>query len=237
MVAAAALLSAVAVAQAPQVQVALVFVLPVLISATLWGLRPALAAAFLGAAAFDFFFTTPQFTFSMERPADVITLLLLLIVAGVTSWSAAKARRSALQAKSAARRAQSLHELARGALGGADEPALLHLARCALEENFEVPAVVLKARGESVTAFAGNKPALLSYDDQDAARWAINNGKPVRAASYPYFGSRFDIWPIPGRRLAFGLQFGLSDEGRPENPEELIDLVSGYVVGAKVGRQ
>src|SRR5438094_1141728 len=84
----------------------MIYLPAVLAAAALWGLGPAIVAGLAAALAYNFFFTTPVHTFRMDRVADVVTVLVLLIVALVTSKLAAGIRSQArLAAAHAARNA------------------------------------------------------------------------------------------------------------------------------------
>src|SRR6185312_9959465 len=76
----------------------------VLAAAALWGLGPGLAAGASAALAYNFFFTEPVHTFRMNRVADVVTVVVLLIVALVTSRLASAIRDQARLADVHARR-------------------------------------------------------------------------------------------------------------------------------------
>jgi two-component system, OmpR family, sensor histidine kinase KdpD len=77
----------------PVGHVSSVYLIPVLICATQWGLLPALIASALGVAASDFFFIPPLYTFTIDSPEDLIDLVLLGCVAVVTSQLASRLRR------------------------------------------------------------------------------------------------------------------------------------------------
>jgi two-component system, OmpR family, sensor histidine kinase KdpD len=76
----------------PVDHVSSVYLIPVLICATQWGLLPALIASALGVAASDFFFIPPLYTFTIDSSQDLIDLVLLGCVAVVTSQLAARLR-------------------------------------------------------------------------------------------------------------------------------------------------
>jgi two-component system sensor histidine kinase KdpD len=69
-----------------------VYLLPVLICATCWGVVPALIAGALGVAAADFFFIPPIYAFTVDNLEDVVDLALFGSVAIVTSNLAARLR-------------------------------------------------------------------------------------------------------------------------------------------------
>jgi K+-sensing histidine kinase KdpD len=73
--------------------VPLAYLLPVIIAATQWGIRPATLASIAGVAAADFFFFPPLYSFQIDDPQDVVDLLLFMVVALVSSNLAARLRR------------------------------------------------------------------------------------------------------------------------------------------------
>src|SRR4029453_14661760 len=89
----------------------LVFVLPVVVAATSFGWGPSLAAALLGALAFDFFFPQPHYSFQITRQSDIWAAALLLVTAAIVSAVAADGRRRAVEARQAADQAQALRLL------------------------------------------------------------------------------------------------------------------------------
>jgi K+-sensing histidine kinase KdpD len=71
----------------------IVYLIPVMIAATLWGIGPAVVAAIAGAAAADFFFYPPYYSFRLDDTQAAIDLLLFLLVALVSGDLASRLRR------------------------------------------------------------------------------------------------------------------------------------------------
>src|SRR6478672_8852487 len=67
----------------------MIYLPAVLAAAALWGLGPGLFAGIAAALGYNFFFTTPVHTLRMDRVTDVVTVVVLLAVALVTSQLAA----------------------------------------------------------------------------------------------------------------------------------------------------
>src|SRR5215210_4777563 len=59
------------------------------------GLRPALFTALAATLAYNYFFTVPHRTLWIDNPADVVTVVVLFLVAAVASQLAASVRREA----------------------------------------------------------------------------------------------------------------------------------------------
>jgi len=139
---------------------AMVFLLCVLLAAVGAGLGPALVAALLAALSYNFFFLEPLHTFRIGRPGDVLTFAVFFAVALATGWLGGRARdnaaRRAAQAAATATLLDASRALARAA--SADEAAQ------ALAEHLASvtggPAVVLLP-GEGGLRLAG-APAGLS---------------------------------------------------------------------------
>lgn len=92
----------------------LVYMLPVVVAATQWGIFPGLVAAFAGAAAADFFFYPPLYSFWLQNPQDVIHLLLFLLVAIVTSNLAARLKNEAVALGRREKEVSELHAFSQG---------------------------------------------------------------------------------------------------------------------------
>ena len=210
----------------------LIFVLPVVMSAISFGWRPALAAAAASVLAVNYFLVEPRYTLSVADPANVWALALLLLVAAIVSTLAAQARRQALEGRAAADRARALQSMARAMAGAVDRRAIALAAAQTLNRMFAAPVVILiEEDGElGIAAEAGG--AVLSAADQETARWVAASRLPTLAGVYPADDAAFDFWPVvtPQRRqCAIGIRFDGLEDGRPEAPERMVEIVGGYL--------
>lgn len=69
----------------------LLYLVPVIASASYFGFRSGLIAAIAAGVAYNFFFLPPFYTFIIYGPANIITAILLVVVAIITGQPAAKA--------------------------------------------------------------------------------------------------------------------------------------------------
>ena len=88
--------------------VPLIYMVPVVVAATQWGILVGIVAAVAGTMAADFFFYPPLYTFWLSNPQDAVDLTLFLLVAIITSNLAARLKREAETTK---RRAREIKEL------------------------------------------------------------------------------------------------------------------------------
>jgi two-component system sensor histidine kinase KdpD len=65
--------------------VALLYLLPVVLSATFWGLGPGITAALCAFLTFNYFFIEPYYSFRVHQTPDLLALLVFLVVTIITS--------------------------------------------------------------------------------------------------------------------------------------------------------
>jgi K+-sensing histidine kinase KdpD len=94
--------------------VSLIYMVPVVVAATQWGVGPGILAAVAGAAAADFFFYPPLYSFWIRDPQDVVDLILFLLIALVTSNLAARLKNEAVALRRREKEIGELHAFSQG---------------------------------------------------------------------------------------------------------------------------
>jgi len=215
--------------------VTLIYVLPVIISATLFGWGPSLLAVAVGVVAFDFFFTEPYYSLTMTNPSEISAAVLLFVIASIVTSVAAQSRRRAIEAREAAERAQALQTLAHTVIEGRSQSQILHAAATALHRIFRAPAAILMQRENRIEAVATAGSAQITEADREAARGALASHENTRGDTYPYVGAYFDFWPIStpaGCNCVLGVDFVRAARERPRSPEQITDVIAAYVAAA-----
>ena len=102
---------------------AMVFLAGVLLTAVLCGLGPSVLAALASTVVYDVFFVEPLYTFSVGKPQDVLSLLVFLVVAVLTSNLMTRVRDQAEAARRREAHTAALYEFSRhlAAARGIDE--------------------------------------------------------------------------------------------------------------------
>ena len=158
-----------------EVNIGMIFLLPVLFSAAMWGTGPGLVSAGVSAITFDFFFIPPQFSFSVSDFRYLISFIIFFLVGLITGSLSNRLKQQVnLRAKLAeqAREAQNLIEAER--LRTALFNSLSHDLRTPLASI--IGAVTGLLEGENVYNPEARR-ALLSSIQQGATRMHrfINN--------------------------------------------------------------
>jgi len=159
----------------------MIFLPAVLAAAALWGLGPALATGATAALSYNFFFTEPVHTFRMNRATDVVTVIVLLIVALVTSRLAAGIRRQARIAASHAERNATIAGFARRLLSSSTEQEIAQTACTELNALFDCNAMLVSGAPEPRIVAAvpeGNRltPQFIAMNGRDKWETLVLSG-------------------------------------------------------------
>ena len=119
----------------PHANLSLLFLTGVLVVSATTGPGPSLLAGLASFLAYNFFFTTPYYTFEVAEKGELATLAFFLVMAAVTGNLAASMRRESTKRRESLRRISKLYEFSNqiASLARGDEiiEALsLHLERC-----------------------------------------------------------------------------------------------------------
>lgn len=210
--------------------IGLLFLLPVMVAATRYGLRTGIVTSLASSLAYNFFFIPPTHTFHIEDPQHVITVLVLLAVAVAGSELASRAREQALMAEASAAQSRALADFARQltAVGTVDALAkvLCEEFRRLLHAN-----TVLLVPGESGLAIRSAAPFPADFEmfDRAAANWCHEHAEPAGRGTARITTSEWLFHPVggPGEVMAV---IGLSrPDARPPVRADRMPLLLGLM--------
>ena len=161
--------------------IVMLFLLTVLLVAVRFGLRPALLAAVLNVALFDFFFVPPRFSFAVRDGQYLVTFAVMLTVAVITGRLTAGLRRQADDSAAAEERARALSEMARDLSGALTLEQVADITRAFLSRQFDARADLLLADDGQLRPLAGGKGPPLHVEPR-LATIAYEQGKPVECS-------------------------------------------------------
>lgn len=204
----------------------LLYLVPVMAAASLYGLGPGTLAAISSALAFNFFFTEPVRTFRIHSPADIVTFLLLLAVALVVSRLAARMRTQADRATANAARNATIAGLAGRLLSCVDEEQIGEISCGELARLFDCNAVLVVRHGDDLEAVvSAPMDARLTPADYGAAGLVFEQGEVIGRGSPRLNPADWLFYPVKsgGRVLA---AMGLArDDGRRPIDEDQVPLL------------
>ncbi|CAI8977759.1 two-component system, OmpR family, sensor histidine kinase KdpD [Pseudomonas sp. IT-196MI5] len=180
----------------PLPNISLVFLAAVLLVAVRSSLGPALACAALSFLTYDFLFIPPNFSFSIQREEDVLTLLFFLLMAALTGNLAARQRRQLQALRDTQEETTELLDLSRKLTAATDRQAVVSAAAQHLNGWSDVQLCLLNRDGQSGWKVETGGPLEFSEAERAAADWAWQHDQPAGAGTGTLPFGRWWWWPL-----------------------------------------
>jgi len=163
-----------------RINIALLYLLPVLVSAVRWGRGPSFFASFLGVLTFDFFFIPPFLSFAVNEVRHIFIFAVFLLVALVTGTMATRLRSEAEKALDREKRTRALYDLGREIAAQTDLEQILKTFVTTVSDAIHGEVVILmpRAAGASLDEIASDPPGISLHDKERAvAQWVFDQGR------------------------------------------------------------
>lgn len=207
----------------------MVYLPAVLAAAALWGLGPGVAAGIVSTLAYNFLFTEPVHTLRIDRATDVVTVLVLLVVALVTGRLAAGIRTQARIAEAHARRNALIAGFAGKLLSCTTEDRIASVTCEELRRLFDCNAVVVGGQPDLRIIAAAPQGNALTPSDLAAAALAIESGRPAGRATSQLQPAEWAFHPIRSAGIALATVGLARDDGMPPVEESRIPLLTNLL--------
>jgi two-component system sensor histidine kinase KdpD len=191
---------------ASNANLAMVFMVGVLLSGLAYGLWPAIAAAALSAVVYNFVFLAPRLSFFIGHASDVLTFGVFFAAALTTGWLTGRVRD---QARAVSRRAAAVSALlaaSRRLSSAAGKDAAAQALAEQLAAGTNGAAVVLTPQADDIALTAASPPLeILPSVDLAAARWAWEKGEPAGAGTGTLPNAAWTFRPLQGLKSRAGV--------------------------------
>ncbi len=160
----------------------MIYLAGVVIAAVWLGRGPAVLAAIVGVAAFDFFFVPPALTFAISDAQYLVTFIVMLSVGLLIANLTTRLRDLAEAARLRERRTSLSYDMVRGLAAAQNRQQVSSVAVQHLHDTFESDVSLLTPEHKKadapleVIASAGS-PDWLDEREQSVARWSFDHGK------------------------------------------------------------
>jgi two-component system sensor histidine kinase KdpD len=196
---------------------AMLFLLAVVVIAFRRGLRPAIFTAIIGVLAFDFFFIPPYMTFRVSDSEYLITFSGMIIVGTLVSLLVTRAREHAYAAQEREKETGTLYALSQDLAVAADAGSIITAVTRHIREIFQWESVVLLPEGDHLLVHPPDSGLVLNADDIAVATWAFRHGTVAGYDTDTLHGSRLRYIPLQSSAGVFGV-LGV----KPTEPEGII---------------
>jgi two-component system, OmpR family, sensor histidine kinase KdpD len=201
------------------VNVAMVYLLAVVLIAARYGRGPAVATSVLAVAAFDFFFVPPQLTFAVTDIQYLFTFVIMLVVALIISDLTSRVRLQANVAGHRERRTALLYAMTRELAATRGQEPMAGVAVRHVGEVFDSQVVVLlpDSTGKISYPKTASLGGSLHGADLAIAQWVQDHGEPAGLGTDTLPSGEALYLPLPGPQSVLGVLAVL-----PANPRRVL---------------
>jgi len=184
---------------------AMLFLLAVVVIAFRRGLRPAIFTAIIGVIAFDFFFIPPYLTFRVTDTEYLITFAGMIIVGALISLLVTRAREHAYAAQEREKETGTLYALSQDLAVAVDEGSIIAAVTRHILEIFKWESVVLLPDENNLIVHPSGSGLILNADDIAVATWAFQHGAVAGYDTDTLHGSRLRYIPLQSSAGVLGI--------------------------------
>ncbi|WP_207857518.1 sensor histidine kinase [Lucifera butyrica] len=197
------------------VNIAMLYLLPVLVSATRWGRGPSYATAIATVVVFDFLFVPPRLSFTVSDIRYLWSFIIFLLVAFVAGGKAERLRHEARFAQRREKSTWSLYEFSREVAAQVDLDAVINgLAQRAYQALDWAVVVLLPNQYDKleIKAFAGpdgsGRTVVSEPSECAVAMWAYEHGEVAGRATETLPAAQYLYLPLKVHGRVIGI-FGM----------------------------
>ena len=191
----------------PETNIVIVYLLSILMTARLTrGYGYGIAASVIATCAFNYFFTKPYYTLSVNDPSYLITFAIMTVTAFITSALTSKVKQNALQAQEKEAETSALFQLTNLLTDAADISDIASITTDTISGimNCRAACLCFDENGQPEQSFiqqqSAGKQVRRKIDDPSEIRHRIEG---LRTAFD--VGEEFCDWPIYGREAILGV--------------------------------
>jgi two-component system, OmpR family, sensor histidine kinase KdpD len=187
------------------VSFALLFVVSTL--AFFFGTGPILVSATLSALIWDFFFIPPPYTLHVDKPEDMLMLIMFFIIALLSGVLTSRIKRQEMKIRIREERTNALYQLTRelSTANGIDE--VIRIAKNAIKKYFNLNSLIILINDSNQLDYPSHhdKNISLSKNDTSVAAWTFQHSAKAGKYTDTLPSSDYTFYPLKGNQMNLGV--------------------------------
>ena len=213
------------------VNISMLFLLPVLLSAARWGRFPAVITAIMGVITLDFFFVHPFFSFTVSDTRYLITFAIFILVALITGTLSDRLRQQINYSRQRESRVSALFSLSRDISVVDTLDAVLESIAGNISGTLEGQVVLLLPNENAKLVIRKNSGSKDFIDESElaVASWVFEKGKKAGRGTETLGTATALYLPLSTEQGAQGVLGICFDESETQFGPERIRLLEAFV--------
>ena len=213
--------------------ISVIFLFMVSLLALFYGTGPVLFAATLSALIWDYFFIPPQFTFLIQKPFDILLLVMFFIVALVNGTLTSRVRRQEKKIRIREERTHALYQLTKdlNSVSGFDD--VIKIAYDYINRYFklECSIVVKNDMNQLEVIPLENSTIKLTESEMSIVNWVEKNSLKAGKFTNTLPSNEYTFYPLIGSSSALGVvvvkQINIFTYGEEQFWESSLSQITG----------
>jgi two-component system sensor histidine kinase KdpD len=213
------------------VSFALLFVVSTL--AFFFGTGPILMSATMSALIWDFFFLPPPYTLHVDKPEDMLMLIMFFIIALLSGVLTSRIKRQEMKIRVREERTNALYQLTRelSAATGIDE--VITIAKNDIKKYFNLNARILLKNDSNQLDYPQSKDSnfVISKNDMSVALWTFQHSLKAGRHTDTLPSASYTFFPLKGNQMNLGViaiqQGTVFTQGEEQFWDAFISQISG----------
>jgi two-component system, OmpR family, sensor histidine kinase KdpD len=209
----------------------LLFVVSIL--AFFFGTGPVLLSATLSALIWDFFFIPPPYTLHVDKPEDMLMLIMFFIIALLSGVLTSRIKRQEMKIRIREERTNALYQLTRelSVVTGIEE--VINVAKNDIKKYFNLNSLILLKNEADKLDYANQKDSkmILTRNDMSVAEWTFLHSTKAGKHTDTLPSGKYTFYPLKGNQMNLGVlvvqQEIVFTQGEEQFWETFISQISG----------
>jgi two-component system sensor histidine kinase KdpD len=213
------------------VSFALLFVVSTL--AFFFGTGPILLSATLSAIIWDFFFIPPPYTLHVDKPEDMLMLIMFFIIALLSGVLTSRIKRQEMKIRIREERTNALYQLTRELSTATGIEEVINIAKNDIKKYFNLKSRILLKNDTNQLDYNSQNDSniTLSRNDMSVAAWTFQHSTKAGRYTDTLPSGDYTFYPLKGNQMNLGViaiqQVKVFTEGEEQFWEAFISQISG----------
>ncbi len=213
------------------VSYALLFIVSTL--AFFFGTGPILVSATMSALIWDFFFIPPPYTLHVNKPEDMLMLIMFFIIALLSGVLTSRIKRQEKKIRIREERTNALYQLTRDLSTATGIDEVITIAKNSVNKYFNLKSLILLKNDSDKLDYSiqQNSKINLSRNDMSVAEWTFQHTVKAGKHTDTLPSSSYTFYPLRGIQMNLGViaiqQDMVFTQGEEQFWEAFISQISG----------
>jgi two-component system sensor histidine kinase KdpD len=172
-----------------------------------FGTGPILVSATLSAIIWDFFFIPPPYTLHVDKPEDMLMLIMFFIIALLSGVLTARIRRQEMKIRIREERTNALYEMTRELSTASGVEEVISIAKKDINKYFNVKSRIILKNEENRLDYktVGKNEIDLAKNDISVAEWTFQHSSKAGKFTDTLPSGNLTFYPLKGNQMNLGV--------------------------------